>query len=260
MHMRKSILAVTAATALSAPLLATAADSPFSANVSITSQYIYRGIAQSGAKPAIQGGFDYANPNGLYAGTWASSISWLQDTGAASSAGMEWDFYGGYKGTVSGDLGFDVGLLRYYYPLRNLTTGFLSPDTTELYGGLSYKWLTVKYSRTVGTALFGWANTSGGKTTGSGYLDVTGSFDLGSGWGISAHAGHQTVNGFSPASYSDWRLGVSKDVGFGTVGLALSGTNAQDSCSSGQAYCFGPAGGQYSAGKGTVVLSLSKSF
>lgn len=260
--MRKTILAVSAATALSTPLFAVAADSPspFTANASITSQYLYRGIAQSGGKPAVQGGFDYANPNGLYVGTWASSISWIQDTGAASSAGMEWDMYGGYKGTVSGDLGYDVGVLHYYYPLRNLTAGFLNPDTTELYGALSYKWLTVKYSRTVGTALFGWANTSGGKTTGSGYLDVTGTFDLGGGWGINAHAGHQTVNGFSPASYSDWRLGVTKDVGFGTLGLTASGTNAKDSCSAGGPYCFGPAGGQYSAGKSTVVLSLSKSF
>lgn len=258
--MRKTILAVSAATALCAPLLATAADSPFSANVSIASQYIYRGIAQSGAKPAISGGFDYANPNGLYLGTWASSISWLQDTGAASSAGMEWDFYGGYKGSISGDLGFDVGVLRYYYPLRNLTTGFLNPDTTELYGALSYKWLTVKYSRTVGTALFGWANDSGGKTTGSGYLDISGSFDLGGGFGLSAHAGHQTVKGYSPASYSDWKLGITKDFPIGTIGVALTGTNAKDNCSAGEAYCFGPAGGQYSAGKNTVVLSLSKSF
>ena len=259
--MRKTVLAVTAAAALTTPLLATAGDSPFSANVSIVSEYIYRGIAQSGGKPAIQGGFDYANPNGLYVGTWGSSISWLQDTGAASSAGMEWDIYGGYKGSFSGDFGYDVGLLHYYYPLRNLTAGFLSPDTTEIYGALSYKWLSLKYSRTVGTALFGWAKTgSTDKTTGSGYLDLSGNFDLGSGWGIGAHVGHQTVSGRSTASYSDWRLGVTKDVGFGTVGLTLSDTNAQDSCSTAQDYCFGPAGGQYSAGKGTAVISFSKSF
>ena len=38
-----------------------------SANVSFTSDYIWRGMTQSDA-PAIQGGFDYANDSGFYAG------------------------------------------------------------------------------------------------------------------------------------------------------------------------------------------------
>ena len=40
-----------------------------SANVSFTSDYIWRGMTQSDA-PAIQGGFDFAAENGFYAGIW----------------------------------------------------------------------------------------------------------------------------------------------------------------------------------------------
>ncbi|MFV8514565.1 TorF family putative porin, partial [Ralstonia pseudosolanacearum] len=72
------------------------------ANVTLASQYRYRGIMQSNNKPAIQGGFDYAIPAGLlpegfYVGNWNSSISWLSDANSSVSAPIEMDFYGGYK-------------------------------------------------------------------------------------------------------------------------------------------------------------------
>ncbi len=46
--------------------------SPYSANVTFASQYISRGFQQTWGKPALQIGLDYANPNGLFVGTWAS--------------------------------------------------------------------------------------------------------------------------------------------------------------------------------------------
>ncbi|HCA4976872.1 TPA: hypothetical protein MW147_003220, partial [Acinetobacter baumannii] len=66
--------------------------SPYSANVTFASQYISRGFQQTWGKPALQIGFDYANPNGLFVGTWASNVSsnYLRD------ASVEWDFYAGY--------------------------------------------------------------------------------------------------------------------------------------------------------------------
>ncbi|MDA0188827.1 MAG: TorF family putative porin, partial [Proteobacteria bacterium] len=42
-------------------------------NVTLASEYIYRGIGQTNREPAIQGGFDYAHSSGFYLGTWASS-------------------------------------------------------------------------------------------------------------------------------------------------------------------------------------------
>ena len=52
--------------------------SPLSFNVSLTSDYRYRGISQSRLKPAIQGGVDYALPGGFYVGAWASTIKWIK--------------------------------------------------------------------------------------------------------------------------------------------------------------------------------------
>ncbi|HBD38686.1 MAG TPA: hypothetical protein DC084_34445, partial [Cupriavidus sp.] len=97
--MKKSSLAVSAAAALfslatsvafaqsapdaAAPAAAPAAEpaSPhtITANVSLVSDYRYRGLSQTNRRPAIQGGFDYAHESGFYIGNWNSSISWISD-------------------------------------------------------------------------------------------------------------------------------------------------------------------------------------
>lgn len=207
---------------------AEAADAPadytFTGNVALTSDYIFRGITQTNNHAAIQGGFDYSHKSGFYLGTWGSSISWLSDQGSGSFP-TELDFYGGYKGTVTGDLGYDVGALTYYYPgTRN--PGMTSPDTTELYGAVSYKWASFKYSRSTGN-LFGWTSKMGGNTRGSSYYDLSANPTIAEGWTLQAHVGRQAVANRSTASYTDWKLGVSKDVGFGTLSLTYTDTNAQ---------------------------------
>ena len=58
---------------------APAPDWSATANVLIGSEYLFRGIAQTGGKPTLQGGFDLGHTSGFYAGTWASNISWLED-------------------------------------------------------------------------------------------------------------------------------------------------------------------------------------
>lgn len=256
--------AQTAAPAAEAPAPAAAPANPFTGNVTLASEYLYRGIAQTRGKPAIQGGFDYAHPSGFYIGTWGSSISWLNDAGAIG-AGLEIDVYGGYKGTVSGDLTYDVGVLTYNYPGTYPAALFAAkPDTTEVYGALTWKWLTAKYSVTTGN-LFGQKNpTTGKKSDGSGYFDLTATYDLGGGWGVNGHAGHQTVKDFTAASYSDWKLGVTKDIGIGVIGLSALGTNAKDSCSAGEWYCFlsvaNPTAAGYSSGKNRALLTFTKTL
>lgn len=262
---RKSLTASAVAAVLAAPAAgALAADAPasphtFTGNVTLASEYLYRGIAQTNGKMAIQGGFDYAHASGFYLGTWGSNISWLSDSNARVSAPIELDIYGGYKSTFGGgDWNYDVGVLTYNYP-GDYPAGYTKPDTTEVYGALGWKWLSAKYSYVVSNHIFGFTSTTGGNTRGSGYLDLTGTFDLGAGWGLTAHAGHQTIKDFSDASYSDYKLGVTKDVGVGTVGLYVSDTNAKGACpfSTSTPYCnaFGR-----DLGKSRAVLSFTKTL
>ncbi len=284
--MRKTLIAVAITGAFSLPTAvlaqAAAAASPhtFTGNVALASEYLYRGIAQTRGKPALQGGFDYAHSGGLYAGTWASSISWIGDGVAGASASTEIDVYGGYKGSFGGDFGYDVGVLTYNYPGTGKTSNgtILKQDTVEVYGAVTWKWLTLKYSHAT-TPLFGWAKTANGVTPnaldggrGSNYLELNANYDLGNGWGINGHVGHQKVKGYSDADYTDWKLGATKDMGFGVFGLAYSTTNAKDNCSAIVAaagtdgrnpYCFSKQAGPrdtYDAGKGRLVATFTKSF
>jgi uncharacterized protein (TIGR02001 family) len=284
--MNKKLITLAVAGALASPLFALAADAAptpehtFTGNVTLASEYLYRGIAQTRGDPAIQGGFDYAHKSGFYAGVWASNISWISDTywsaTSKASSSMEIDVYGGYKGAINDDWGYDVGILTYNYPGSDKTLGgaVLKQDTTEVYGALSWKFLTLKYSHST-TALFGWAEKGGlidpkDKTTGSGYLELNAAYDLGDGWGINGHVGHQRVNGYGDASYTDYKIGATKDVGFGVVGVAYSATNAEDSCGVAKAaaaadlnnpYCQVKSDGDtYSAGKGRLLVTFGKTF
>ncbi|WIM04967.1 MAG: TorF family putative porin [Candidatus Nitricoxidivorans perseverans] len=273
MH-KKLILAAAIGSACASLAIAAEPASPhtFTGNVTLASEYLYRGIAQTRGKPALQGGFDYAHASGFYAGLWGSNISWISDAISGASASLELDIYGGYKGAV-GDIGYDIGVLTYNYPGTGKTlagTQELKQDTTEIYGALSWKWLTLKYSHST-TALFGWPKSPGAltdKTTGSDYLELNASYDMGGGWGINGHVGKQKVEGNSNASYSDYKVGVTKDMGFGTFGLAYSDTNAKDSCTGTAAttasdvYCYVNSNGSsaYSSGKGRLVVTFSKTF
>lgn len=261
--MTKSIVALVLAAAFAAPAFAQtpAPEAPasphtFTGNVALTSDYVFRGISQTQHGPAIQGGFDYSHASGFYLGTWASNVSWVRDTNVKTNSSMELDVYGGYKWGFAPDFTLDLGVLTYIYP-GDMVAGAKDSNSTEIYAGLSWKFITLKYNHTVSKNLFAWYNFAENKNTrGSGYVDLSAAYDLGEGWGINGHVGHQTIKNFSAASYTDWKLGVTKDVGFGTVGLAYTSTDAKGSCTAAQAYCWN----NKDVGKDRVVVSFSKTF
>lgn len=262
--MNKKLITLAVAGALAAPALVMAEEaSPLTFNVGVVSDYLFRGISQTHGGPAIQGGADYAFSNGLYVGAWASSISWVKNwTGDGS---LEIDVYGGYKGSISPDLGFDVGYITYNYPGKGpANAGLANPNTQELYAALSYKWLTAKYSYATSSHFVGWYGGAAlnENTRGSDYLELNANYDMGDGWTLIGHIGTQKIKSNSPASYTDWKVGASKDVGFGVVSLTYSDTDAEGGCSPVQSYCWTKfdLSDAKNVAKGKAVLSFSKSF
>lgn len=237
-------------TALSVPGVALAADFTPSSNVSLVSDYLYRGISQTGAGAAIQGGFDLAHSSGVYVGAWGSSISWLGDAGVATTAGLELDTYGGYKG-AAGDVAYDVGFLRYNYP-GTYVAGATKGDTNEVYGAVTYSIVTAKLSYCLGD-LFGVS-----KAAGSTYAELNASYTIpDTGISLGGHVGQQTYKGETAAAladtatYTDYKLSASKDFSGYVVGLAYSSTNASAFYTSLQGKKLG---------KGAAVFSLSRAF
>ncbi len=215
-------------------------------NIGVVSQYVFRGTTQTNQKPALQGGFDLTHDNGLYAGVWLSNISWISDTNPAASASLEADIYGGWKPVLSDWLNGDIGVLHYAYP-GSYPDGMTHPDTTELYLGLDAKWIAFKYSYSTGNT-FGNADTRG-----SSYADLSLTHELFAGITGLAHIGRQHYTGPNAAnlSYTDWKLGMSRDFSGYVLGLAYTGSNAPDA---------GYTLRGKNIGRNQWIASLNKSF
>ena len=238
-------------------------------NAGLFSQYIFRGLTQTNEKPALQGGFDYSHSAGFYAGVWGSNISWITDTvqpaPAGLSASLELDTYFGFKNSFADDFTYDVGFLRYNYP-GSYPALFVKPDTNEIYGAIGYKWLTAKYSYSLGDT-FGFAQARG-----TDYLDISANFPVAdTGITLGAHVGKQSYKGTNAAlwgasgctnkclDYTDYKLGVSKDFSGYVVGLAFTNTNAKAFAPDGVTAIYQNGFGK-NIGRSETVLSVSKTF
>ena len=233
-------------------------------NVGVVSDYRYRGITQTRYRPALQAGFDFTHKSGFYAGTALSNIKWISDYSTTANnvkGDVELDLYGGYKGSITKDLAYDVGLIQYAYlgnTLSNTGGGnvYANANTTEIYGALTYSVFTVKYSHAVSRLLgiFG--------SRGAGYLEAAANFDLGNGWSVAPHLGFQkvgktanTIYGNDQLSYTDYSMGVSKDFSNGLVLTgSVVGTNASDK------FWTSSAGNNKFLGKTGVVLGAKYTF
>jgi uncharacterized protein (TIGR02001 family) len=237
-----SMSAVTAQAQEAAPPAAEAVpDNQVSYNLAVTSDYRYRGVSQTRLKPALQGGADYVNnPTGFYAGTWLSTIKWTKDI-PGGGGDVEWDLYAGKKGEIAKDISYDVGGLYYFYPSNDLHP---SANSFELYGQISAGPFSVKYSHST-TNLFGAPDSKN-----SGYLDGQFNYDVYDGYNLNLHVGHQNVKNNGTLSYTDYKVGVTKD--FGVVTVALAAIYADT-----EAY-VGRDG--KNLGKTGAVLTISKTF
>jgi uncharacterized protein (TIGR02001 family) len=260
---KKTVIAGLAAAALgsgAAQAAEPASPHTITGNVGLYSQYIFRGLTQTNEEPALQGGFDYAHSGGFYAGTWGSNISWLRDFGAYTGGGsLELDIYGGYKGTIGKtDFGYDVGLLYYWYP-GDKVPGGVKADTLEVYGALSWKWLSAKFSYALSDEVFGVRNADG-----TYYLDFTATYPIpNTKLTLIAHYGMQEFSGSTGAfdndanaSYKDWKLGVNyslpKDF---TVGVFYTDT---DMSAAQETFYTTPGGTKL--GDSAITIFVQKTF
>lgn len=154
----KSVMGALAISLLAAPAVAQSyKDGPapmsparaleWTANVGVTSDYVFRGFSQSAEKPAVQGGIDVTY--GLfYAGVWASSIDFGENGAGRNIATAEVDLVAGFK-PKWGPLTFDFGAIYYMYPSARDPGAEL--NYFELKAGVSYEpWK----GATVGSTVF----------------------------------------------------------------------------------------------------------
>jgi uncharacterized protein (TIGR02001 family) len=297
--MRKSLLALAVTSAFALPSIATAqtapaaaAASPITGNMTIATDYRFRGISQTYLGPTIQGGLDYAHPSGFYVGNWNSNVS---GNTYAGGPGIEMDFYGGWK-TTFGDFGLDLGAIYYYYGDARATgvtgAGVATQEkynNGELYIGGSWKWLSLKYNYSV-TDYFGFNDnvarnfasrscTSGGAcggvagtdfvganggSKGTGYWDFSANYEIAPKTNLVGHIGRLQMKHYGNFfNYTDYKVGATYDWTGWILGAAIVGTNAKKEWNYVAGTPFNTTTGVpkvKNSGEPTIVLSVSKTF
>jgi uncharacterized protein (TIGR02001 family) len=190
-----------------------AADAPAfttTGNLSYTSDYVFRGITQTGGHTALQGGFDVAHTSGFTAGVWASNVNWTNTT-------LEVDLYANYGFSLSKDFSASVGYIAYVYE------GNSSLNTGEINASVSAYGLTAKLSHAV-TDYFGIAGS------GTQYYELNYAYEFAAAKGLTLALHYGVTDGKNAADNDeDYAIGLSYPVaGFtGTVSYSNgSGTFA----------------------------------
>ena len=214
----------------------TAAAEDISGNVTLATDYRFRGISQvhGNFSPAIQGGFDWSK-DGFYVGTWASNVNFTE-------AAIETDVYGGYRGKFNDDVEYDVGVLYYGYP----QDGSADYGYTEVYGSVSLMGAKVGLN---------YSNDYFGSTGKFYYPYVNYDFDLAKNVSMSLHFGYNKFDKDeflgNDDKYYDWSAGVSTDQFGVTWALTYVDTNLDNDQD-----CFGDK----KLCAATAVFSVSKSL
>lgn len=173
--------------------VALAEESPFTGNIGLTSNYIWRGVSLSNDNAAIQGGLDYNWDAGFYVGTWVSNLFDGQ---------YEIDVYGGYAFDV-GATSFDLGVITYQLPVSpNALDGYLN----ETYLDFGWQWLSAGVAYSFGSKNDDTAEFSKGDI----YLYVGADFELKNGLVVGALYGDYDFDDANGVDYGHWKLYLSK--------------------------------------------------
>lgn len=100
-QLKKLLMAMVVTSSATMVMVPVVSQAGVSANVGMVSNYIFRGVEQSGEASA-SAGLDYENDSGLYVGTWVADVN----------NGLEYDIYAGWSGDING---ISLGLGGTYY-------------------------------------------------------------------------------------------------------------------------------------------------
>jgi uncharacterized protein (TIGR02001 family) len=210
--LKRLLPVVVLATTVSMPAIAAEPFGPgsgdVSATVGVTSQYVFRGLAQTDEHPAVQASIDYTHDSGVYAGVWGSNVD-FQD---GDEANLETDIYGGWSGEIS-SIAWDIGGIYYWYPGADSDLDY---DYFELAVSAGYDFDFANVSAAVNYSPNYFAD-SGDAWYLAGNVEVP----LPKDFKITGHVGHQYIDdndNFGSPDYTDWSVGV----GYTFYGFDLS--------------------------------------
>ncbi|MBV8687843.1 MAG: hypothetical protein JOZ90_02795 [Alphaproteobacteria bacterium] len=182
-------------------------------DVTLLSDYRFRGISRSNGDPALQGRLTFSLPSGLYAGARGTTLK-----GLASRADLEFDLYAGYTADLGVGTSLDGGILYYAFPGADGASGYVEP-----YAALSHTLGPVE--ATLGAKYAPSQRAIGGDDR----LYLFGEVEAGipaTPLTLSAQAGWQDAGRFG--RYWNWSLGGRYAIGPVEAGLRYVDTDLAD--------------------------------
>ena len=256
---KSKLLALAAAGTVAWAVSATAADDKgldlnipgeFSATLTVTSNYVFRGITQSDNDVALQGSFDYSvgltKSINLDLSAWASSI----DFNDGDQATVEIDYTGGFSGSI-GNFSWGAVVIYYSYPSA---AGRLNYDFVEgaLSGGYDFGVASASLGVNYSPNYFG---HSGDALYTS--VDVSVPIKLPANPTIGLHIGRQFIEKssvFGTPNYYDWSIALGVKVEGFDIEVKYKDTDLKKS------QCFGGVGGTKHFCSAAAILTVSRSF
>lgn len=199
---------------------------PLSATFAVTSDYVFRGVSQTGGEPAFQAGVTYSAPFGLYAGVWGSNVDFEVDDREAGIRGpnFEWDYFVGWNKDLSDAWNLDLGATRYTY--TDDSTGFGNGNYNEYIAKLTWSGPV-----TIG-GILAYADDYGNLDAEETYTGLSASYDIGeTGFNLGASTGYTSIEAADDggrADYFDGSVTVSKGFGPATATLGYYDTFGSD--------------------------------
>jgi uncharacterized protein (TIGR02001 family) len=200
------------ATALVFFVLPVASAAEFTGYAVLTSDYVWRGVTQSDADPAIQLGGDVFFGSGWFLGAWASTVD--IDNGPTRHRDRELNLYAGYAYDVSSLWRVSARVVSYQYPGQ---TGNVDYDYVEYSLATNYNdrvWLEYSYSPDLYNTKLDSHN-----------VEAYAEWPLKGNWSIGAGAGYYDVSELSGNGYGYWQFGVTGSYQYADIDFRFHNTN-----------------------------------
>ncbi len=183
----------------------------FSATLTLTTDYTFRGTTFSDRDPAIQGSFDWGY-GAWFVGAWGTSTNPTDDNGIGGT--LEVDYYAGWAATV-GD--FDVMIMPLLYTFPGQKGSEARDDTTfELWTSIG-RGLEGLPGEPYVNLEFNYSSEYFDNGDNAYYIRPSVAFTLPQGFGLDFGYGYQDVGGvggndFFPDDYGHIDVGITKSV------------------------------------------------
>lgn len=204
-------------------------NSALTGNFDITTNYMFRGISNSNNNPAVQGGFTYTFPIGLYFNIWGSNVDFLDHQG--NTATVEFDTIAGIRHDVTENLSYDINIDRYNYP---------GATPAAYYEGIAVITYTI-FSATIGYSSNVYnTHKEGTYVSGAINYDLPPKFKYADNVTLTASVGHYDLpRDAGLYSYNDFLIGITKSIGQYSLSIQWTDTSHSHQAELGDSHLIG---------------------